>query len=62
MAVCTPDDTLFDLGRDSSPGRSSLEEDRHVGQLVGSLAVVELQHHGVALAAIDTGMCAQVGT
>jgi hypothetical protein len=56
MAVGAPDETLIDLGHDSTPGNSTAEQDSDFSRLQTRISVVELQYDRILFLAVDARM------
>ena len=60
MAVGAPDETLVDLGLDSTPRNSAPDQNRDFSRLQRRIGMVELQDDRILLPAVDTRMSPQV--
>jgi hypothetical protein len=59
MAVGAPNETLVDLGLDSTPRNSAPDQNRDFSRLQPRVSMVELQDHRILLAAVDTRVRSQ---
>lgn len=59
MAIDAPNVALFDLSADALPSHPG-NHPTHIPELIGGITVVELEHDGVPIAAVDAWMRGEV--